>query len=394
MSSAPAATLAAAKAKSSKKETPSASTAATATAKNKKSGGFSFGKAVDTAGLTIFTRQLAILVNAGMPIMRGLETLARQEKKPRFKVVIESLAESIRGGGNFSDGLLQHPKLFERLYVNMVKAGEAGGVLGTVLDRLAKFMEKAERIKGKVKSAMIYPLIIATVAVVIVVVLMVFVIPKFEKLFKDMLGNKPLPGLTQFVINISNFIQHHWLISIGIIVGGYVGFMLFKATKLGTSIIDRILLKAPGIGPLILRASVGRFTRTFGTLLASGVPILQAINITRDTSGNVHIAAALDVVHDRVKEGDNVAKPLDATKVFPSMVTSMIEVGEETGALPDMLNRIADIYDDEVDNAVSGLTSIIEPVMIAGMAGAVGTIVIALFLPIIKIIEYTMSGGK
>lgn len=394
MSSAPAATLAAAKAKSSKKETPSASTAATATATKKKSGGFSFGKAVDTAGLTIFTRQLAILVNAGMPIMRGLETLARQEKKPRFKVVIESLAESIRGGGNFSDGLLQHPKLFERLYVNMVKAGEAGGVLGTVLDRLAKFMEKAERIKGKVKSAMIYPLIIATVAVVIVVVLMVFVIPKFEKLFKDMLGNKPLPGLTQFVINISNFIQHHWLISIGIIVGGYVGFMLFKATKLGTSIIDRILLKAPGIGPLILRASVGRFTRTFGTLLASGVPILQAINITRDTSGNVHIAAALDVVHDRVKEGDNVAKPLDATKVFPSMVTSMIEVGEETGALPDMLNRIADIYDDEVDNAVSGLTSIIEPVMIAGMAGAVGTIVIALFLPIIKIIEYTMSGGK
>jgi type IV pilus assembly protein PilC len=394
MSSAPAATLAAAKAKSSKKETPSASTAATATATKKKSGGFSFGKAVDTAGLTIFTRQLAILVNAGMPIMRGLETLARQEKKPRFKVVIESLAESIRGGGNFSDGLLQHPKLFERLYVNMVKAGEAGGVLGTVLDRLAKFMEKAERIKGKVKSAMIYPLIIATVAVVIVVVLMVFVIPKFEKLFKDMLGNKPLPGLTQFVINISNFIQHHWLISIGLIVGGYVGFMLFKATKLGTSIIDRILLKAPGIGPLILRASVGRFTRTFGTLLASGVPILQAINITRDTSGNVHIAAALDVVHDRVKEGDNVAKPLDATKVFPSMVTSMIEVGEETGALPDMLNRIADIYDDEVDNAVSGLTSIIEPVMIAGMAGAVGTIVIALFLPIIKIIEYTMSGGK
>jgi type IV pilus assembly protein PilC len=393
MSSSAAATLAAAKAKSSKKDTPASATAATKSAAKSKKGGLAFGKAVNTAGLTIFTRQLAILVNAGMPIMRGLETLARQEKNVRFKAVIESLAESIKGGGNFSDGLLQHPKLFERLYVNMVKAGEAGGVLGTVLDRLAKFMEKAEKIKGKVKSAMTYPLIIATVAVVIVGVLMVFVIPKFEKLFKDMLGNKPLPTLTQWVINFSNFIQHQWPIAIGLLIGCFVGFKVFKSTKFGTSVIDWVLLKAPGVGPLLLRASVGRFTRTFGTLLASGVPILQAINITRDTSGNVHVAAALDLVHDRVKEGDNVAKPLDASKIFPSMVTSMIEVGEETGALPDMLNRIADIYDDEVDNAVSGLTSIIEPVMIAGMAGVVGTIVIALFLPIIKIIEYTMSGG-
>jgi type IV pilus assembly protein PilC len=392
MSVAPAATLAASSKAKAPKKTPGSAAAATTAAKAPgKKMSFNFGRATNTAGLTIFTRQLAILVNAGMPIMRGLETLARQEKNLRFKAVVESLAESIKGGGNFSDGLMQHPKLFDRLYVNMVKAGEAGGVLGTVLDRLAKFMEKTEKIKGKVKSAMTYPAIIAFVAVVIVIVLMIVVIPQFVGIFKSMLGNKPMPWLTQMVINISNFIKSQWLASILIIVGVVVGFRLFKATKFGTKVYDWFLIKAPGIGPLMLRASVGRFTRTFGTLLASGVPILQAINITRDTSGNVHVAAALDMVHDRVKEGDNVAKPLDAAKIFPSMVTSMIEVGEETGAMPDMLNRIADIYDDEVDNAVGGLTSIIEPVMIAGMAGVVGTIVIALFLPIITIIQQQMS---
>jgi type IV pilus assembly protein PilC len=389
--SAPAATLSASAKIKAPKKAPGAAAATTATKAPGKKMTFAFGRATNTAGLTIFTRQLAILVNAGMPIMRGLETLARQEKNLRFKAVVESLAEAIKGGGNFSDGLMQHPKLFDRLYVNMIKAGEAGGVLGTVLDRLAKFMEKTEKIKGKVKSAMTYPAIIAFVAVVIVTVLMIVVIPQFVGIFKSMLGNKPMPWLTQVVINISNFIKGHWLISILIIVGVIVAFRLFKATKLGTRWFDWFLIKAPGIGPLMLRASVGRFTRTFGTLLASGVPILQAINITRDTSGNVHVADALSMVHDRVKEGDNVGKPLEAAKIFPTMVTSMIEVGEETGAMPDMLNRVADIYDDEVDNAVSGLTSIIEPVMIAGMAGVVGTIVIALFLPIITIIQSQMS---
>jgi type IV pilus assembly protein PilC len=353
----------------------------------KKKTSISFGRIINNAGLTVFTRQLATLVNAGMPIMRSLETLARQEKNLLFKEVVESLIESIRSGGNFSDGLLQHPKVFDRLYINMVKAGEAGGVLGTVLERLARFMEKAEKIKGKVKSAMTYPVIIVFVAVAIVGALMVFVIPQFEKIFAGMLKGQAMPALTVAVLSVSNFIKNHVIATIGICVVVYFAFKAYHKTRNGTRVVDWLLLHAPGVGPLFLKSSISRFTRTLGTLLASGVPILQALLITRDTSGNVHVADALNIVHDRVKEGDNVARPLDSTKVFPSMVTSMIEVGEETGALPEMLNRVADTYDDEVDNAVAGLTSIIEPIMIVFMAVMVGTIVIALFLPIIKIIQ-------
>ena len=371
-----------------KKETRKASTTNPATgARTKKKSSITFGRIVSADGLTIFTRQLATLVNAGMPIMRSLETLARQEKNLPFKEVVESLAENIKSGGNFSDGLLQHPKVFDRLYVNMVRAGEAGGVLGTVLDRLARFMEKAQKIKGKVKAAMTYPVIIMFVAIGIVSALMVVVVPKFEKIFADMLKGKPMPDLTRLVLAVSNFMKNHFFLTAALLIIGFFIFNALKKTRQGTRIYDRFLISAPGVGPLFLKASIGRFSRTFGTLLASGVPILQALLITRDTSGNVHIAEALNTVHDRVKEGDNVARPLDSTGVFPSMVTSMIEVGEETGALPDMLNRVADTYDDEVDNAVAGLTSVIEPVMIVMMAVMVGTIVIALFLPIIKIIQ-------
>jgi type IV pilus assembly protein PilC len=376
-------------AKPAKKEPPKAAPAAAAPAKKK--GGMSFGRVVSIANLTVFTRQLSTLVNAGMPIMRSLETLARQEKNLRFKVVIEGLADTIRSGGNFSDGLLQYPKIFDRLYVNMVKAGEAGGVLGTVLQRLSMFMEKAQKIKGKVKSAMMYPIIIAGVAVAIVGALMVFVIPKFQEIFTSMLKGQSMPGLTLAVLAISNFIKNNLVWTALIAVALYFAFMAFKNTRFGTRILDWLMIHMPAFGPLFLKAAIGRFTRTLGTLLASGVPILQALIITRDTSGNVHVADALSVVHDRVKEGDNVAKPLGATKIFPNMVSSMIEVGEETGALPDMLNRIADTYDEEVDNAVGAITSIIEPIMIVFMAVAVGTIVIALFLPIIKIIQ-TLSG--
>jgi len=366
---------------------PAFTAGAGAPAKRKKKGGIVIGRIISTAGLTVFTRQLATLVNAGMPIMRSLETLGRQERNLPFKDVIETLVENIRSGGNFSDGLLQHPKVFDRLYVNMVKAGEAGGVLGTVLDRLAKFMEKAEKIKGKVKSAMTYPVIIVFVAVGIVSALMVFVVPQFQKIFNDLLKGQPMPALTQAVISTSDFIKHNILITVGICFVLYFIFRAWRRTAKGTYVVDWLLIKVPAIGPLFLKASIGRFTRTLGTLLASGVPILQALLITRDTSGNVHVSNALNLVHDRVKEGDNVAKPLESTKVFPNMVTSMIEVGEETGALPEMLNRVADTYDEEVDNAVAGLTSIIEPVMIVFMAVVVGTIVIALFLPIIGIIK-------
>ncbi|MEN9841767.1 MAG: hypothetical protein RL376_1567 [Verrucomicrobiota bacterium] len=362
------------------------------TAPKAKSKGFAFGKVINNQGLALFTRQLSTLVNAGMPILRSLETLARQERNLAFKAVLEQVAESIRSGGTFSDGLLQHPKVFDRLYVNMVKAGEAGGVLGTVLDRLAKFMEKAEKIKGKVKAAMTYPVIIMMVAVLIVSALMVFVIPKFEEIFASLLKGASLPPLTQFVLLVSNFMKNNLFITIGLGVVGYYGFVAFSKTPKGRRIIDYVQINVPAFGPLFLKASVGRFTRTFGTLLSSGVPILQALIITRDTSGNVHIAEALNAVHDRVKEGEGVGKPLEATGIFPTMVTSMVEVGEETGALPDMLTRIADTYDDEVDNAVTSITSIIEPIMIVFMAVVVGTIVIALFLPLVKIIQ-TLSSG-
>ena len=347
-----------------------------------------FGRPINGKGLAVFTRQLATLVKAGMPILRSLEVLARQEKRLAFKVVVEDIADAIRSGGNFSDGLAANGRVFDRLYVNMVKAGEAGGVLDTVLERLAVFMEKAQKIAGKVKSAMIYPVIIICVALAIVSVLMVFVVPKFQDIFSGLLKGQPLPALTQGLMDVSNFFKNHYLLAFGGAVGAWFAFKLFSRTKFGRKIIDWLLIHMPIMGDLFLKASIARFTRTFGTLLASGVPILQALIITRDTSGNVHIANAINVVHDRVKEGDNVAKPLESTHIFPGMVTSMIEVGEETGALPDMLTRIADTYDDEVDNAVAGLTSIIEPIMIVFMAVMVGTIVIALFLPLVSIIQH------
>jgi type IV pilus assembly protein PilC len=346
-----------------------------------------FGTVLNSKGLTVFTRQLATLVKAGMPIMRSLEVLSRQEKRVGFKIVLEEIADTIRSGGNFSEGLAAHPKIFDRLYVNMVRAGEAGGVLSTVLERLSVFNEKSERIKGKVKAAMIYPIIISSVAVTIVSVLMVFVVPKFQEIFTGMLKGQPLPLLTQILLTVSYFMRDHFLLTGGVLIGLYFAFRLFKRTRVGARTIDWLLIHMPVFGDLVLKATIARFTRTFGTLLASGVPMLQAIVITRDTSGNVHVADALNSVHDRVKEGENVAKPLEGTAIFPGMVTSMIEVGEETGALPEMLTRIADSYDEEVDNAVAGITSVIEPIMIVFMAVMVGTIVIALFLPLVSIIQ-------
>lgn len=345
------------------------------------------GSVINTKGLAIFTRQLATLVHAGLPLLRSLEVLSRQEKNLAFKWVVESLADNIRSGGNFSDGIMQHPKVFNRLFLNMVRAGEAGGKLDVVLGQLAKFMEKAERIKGKIKAAMIYPIIIISVAVLILVGLMMFVVPKFKQIFEDLLKGAPLPPLTQFVLGVSDFVKDNVIATFGIFFGLVLGLKLLRKTRVGLRLMDLFVIKAPPTGDLFLKAAIARFSRTLGTLMASGVPILQALLITRETSGNSVVAEAINVVHDRVKEGDNVASTLESTGVFPSMVTSMIEVGEETGALPEMLTRIADTYDDEVDNAVAGLTSIIEPIMIVFLALIVGTIVIALFLPIVRIIQ-------
>ncbi|RKX32341.1 MAG: type II secretion system F family protein [Verrucomicrobia bacterium] len=345
------------------------------------------GRPINQKGLTQFTRQLSILLESGLPLLRSLEVLSRQQKKAAPKMVIDELADNIRSGNTFSEGLERHPKVFNRLYVNMVRAGEAGGVLDVVLARLSHFMEKAEKIKGRVRAAMVYPIIVMLVAVSILTGLLTFVVPKFQLIFDDMLKGASLPLLTQIVIDVSDFVKSHF----GLTLGGIIGFVILmrigRRTRLGAFMVDWSLINLPPLGELFRKASVSRFTRTFGTLLASGVPILQALQITRETSGNTILMKAIDVVHDRVKEGEGIAGPLEGTGVFPAMVTSMIEVGEETGQLHDMLNRIADTYDEEVDNTVAGLTSIIEPLMIVFLAIVVGTIVIALFLPIVRIIQ-------
>lgn len=347
----------------------------------------SFGKVLNQEELTIFTRQLATLLQAGLPLLRSLEVLIRQEKNPRFREILVQLGDNVRTGNTLSDGLQQHPKVFDSLYVNMVRAGEAGGVLDVVLSRLALFMEKTVKIKKKVKAAMIYPIIVVSVAVLIVGLLMTFVVPKFQEIFNSILKGQRLPPLTEFVIGISNFIKSNVILTIIIFIALFVAFRFFKSTKGGKQFLDKVALKTPKLGELVSKVAVSRFARTFGTLLSSGVPILQALSITRDVVGNSQISNALDQVHDRVRDGETVAGPLEKTKVFPSMVTSMIDVGEETGELPAMLNRVADNYDEEVDNAVAGITSIIEPIMIVFLAVVVGVIVIALFLPIVSIIQ-------
>jgi type IV pilus assembly protein PilC len=344
-------------------------------------------KTVKPKTLMIFTRQLATLIDAGLPLLRGLNVLAKQERDAVLKRTINQVAESVQDGGTFSEGLAQHPRLFNDLYVNMVKAGEVGGVLEVVLVRLAEFQEKAQKVKNKVLAAMVYPIIVLVLAVGIMAFLMVFIVPRFEAIFHDMLGDKPLPVITTFVIGLSNFIQDHWIILLGIVLGVIVLSRVAGRTHAGRILVDRIKLRTPILGDLIRKTSISRFSRTLGTLVTSGVPILQALTITRETAGNIIIARAISQVHDSVKEGDTIAQPLEASGAFPPMVISMIDVGEETGELPEMLLKVAEVYDDEVDNSVAALTSLLEPIMIVFLALVVGTIVIALFLPLISIIS-------
>ena len=346
-----------------------------------------FVRAVTAKERAVFTRQLGTLLKAGMPLLRGLEVLGRQGKGRAFPGIVEQVAEDIRSGGTLSEAMARHPAVFDPLYVNMLKAGEAGGRLEVVLERLAKFEEKSLQLRGKVKAAMVYPLVVMTVAVTILVGLLVFVVPKFQQIFADLLKGAPLPALTQAVLAASEAARSHYLVVIAAGAGGWLVFRTFRRTPGGARLVDGWLVRMPLFGELILKSLVARVTRTLGTLLSSGVPILQAILITRDTAGNARVAEALEVVHGRVKQGDPVARPLEATAVFPGMVSSMIEVGEHTGQLAEMLTKIADIYDDEVDTAVAGLSSLIEPLLIVLLAGVVGTIVIALFLPIVRIVQ-------
>jgi len=346
--------------------------------------------------LTAFTRQLATLVDAGLPLLRGLRVLQKQEKNVTLKSIVGELALSIEGGSTFSEGLAQHPKVFNRLYVNMVKAGELGGVLEVVLARLADFMEKAQKIKGKVIAAMFYPVAVLVVAVIILAVLMVWVVPRFKDIFKDMLPGSQLPSFTRFVLGISDAIAHHFIVSaIGLVIC-VILFMLAIRTRLGRRLFDKFKLNMPVLGAVISKVAISRFTRTLGTLVSSGVPILQALTIVKETSGNVIVGSAVAAVHESVKEGETITAPLEASNVFPPMVISMVDVGEQTGALPEMLMKIADNYDEEVDNAVAAMTSLLEPVMIVFLAVVVGSIVIAMFLPLISLMSNlgNVEGGK
>src|SRR5437667_2760878 len=367
---------------------------AAADAKGKKKGGFNIniripglGGKVKSKVLTTFTRQLATLVDAGLPLLRGLRVLEKQEKNPTLKSIINELALAIESGSTFSEGLAQHPKVFNRLYVNMVKAGELGGVLEVVLNRLSEFMEKAQKIRGKVKAAMFYPCAVIFVAVTILTILMVFVIPRFEQIFKEMLEGQGLPAFTQFVLDVSRMVAGHFVISLLSVVGFFIALKLFTRTRFGRRLFDRLKLHFPLLGPVISKVAISRFARTLGTLVSSGVPILQALTIVKETSGNVIVGEAVSAVHESVKEGETITAPLEASNVFPPMVVSMVDVGEQTGALPEMLMKIADNYDDEVDNAVSAMTSLLEPIMIVILAVIVGSIVIALFLPLISLID-------
>jgi type IV pilus assembly protein PilC len=348
---------------------------------------------IKTKVLTQFTRQLATLVNAGLPLMRSIDVLKRQMKDAQLREALEGISETISAGGTFSESLTAYPKIFDNLYINMVKAGEAGGVLEVVLARLAEFAEKADKIKNKVKGAMIYPIVVLVAAVGITAFLLVTVIPKFKQVFDDMLGGEALPSVTQFVIDMSEYVQNNGLTVAVVVIGVIALLKIFGKTEKGAYLYDVLKLRIPVTGTLVQRTAVSRLTRTLGTLLSSGVPILQALVIVRETSGNRVIAKAIQSVHDAVKEGEGVTQPLSQCWVFPPMVISMVEVGEETGALAEMLTRIADTYDDEVDNAVAGMTAAIEPALIIVLAVIVGTIVVAMFLPMIKIIS-SVSGGS
>jgi len=330
--------------------------------------------------LVLFTRQFCTMIDAGLPLVQCLDILANQEKNEKFKRVLFQVKESVESGTTFADALRKHPKVFDDLFVNLVTAGEVGGILDTIMNRLAIFMEKNMKLKKEIKGAMFYPATIMVVAIAVVIILMVFVIPIFAKMFSDF--GQALPAMTQMVIDLSNWMQRHILLILGMMVGFVFGVRAIYRTEKGRAKIDDNVLKIPVVGDLIRKIAVARFTRTLGTMVASGVPILEALNITARTAGNKTIEKAVLFTRDAISEGKTIGEPLGQTKVFPSMVTQMITVGETTGALDTMLSKIADFYELEVDQAVATLTSMLEPMMMVFLGAIIGTLVIAMYLPI------------
>ena len=344
---------------------------------------FSLGSGLTDKDLVVFTRQFGTMINAGLPLIQCLDILSTQSENKVLRETVGDVKNSVEAGSTFSDALKRHPKVFDDLYVNMIHAGEVGGLLDTILTRLAKHIEKAMKLKGQIKSAMVYPTAIVGVAVIIISVLMVWVIPVFAQMFLEMSGGKVgLPGPTQIVINVSNFFQSYWYAMVGAMVATVIAIKRYYATVNGRVVIDRLLLKVPIVGDLIRKASVAKFTRTLGTLITSGVPLLEGLSICAKTSGNKVIEEALMNARVSISGGKTISEPLAKCNVFPKMVTHMIAVGESTGALDAMLGKIADFYEDEVDQAVETLTSLLEPIMMVVLGTIIGFIVIAMYLPI------------
>lgn len=353
---------------------------------------FKIGSGVSEKDLVVFTRQFGTMINAGLPLIQCLEILSNQSENAALRKSVGEIKVQVEGGSTFSDALRRHPKVFDDLYVNMVHAGEVGGLLDTILGRLSKYIEKAMKLKGQIKSAMVYPASILGIAFIVIAVLMIFVIPVFEKMFKDMSGGKvALPGPTQLVIDMSNFAQSSWYIILGGVILAAVAFKKYYATAKGKYQIDKLLLKLPVFGDLVRKASVAKFTRTLGTLITSGVPLLDALTICAKTSGNKIIEEALVNARVSISGGKTISEPLAKSQVFPKMVTHMIAVGESTGALDAMLGKIADFYEDEVDQAVASLTALLEPMMMVFLGVLIGFIVVAMYLPIFTMAQAISS---
>ncbi len=358
------------------------------TAGKKRPAGFLAGfGGIPAKNITQFTRQFATLIDAGLPIVRSLDILANQQKVGPFRSAIEAISDDVKGGSSLSESMSKHPKAFDRLYVNMVKAGEAGGVLDTILTRLAEFREKSEALRRKIIGSMVYPTAVMVIATIILSFIMIFVIPQFQTMFREMQLQEGLPPLTELLIAIANTIKTFWYLIPGVPFLIWVAFKLVAANPQGRYALDTAKLNIPIFGQIIRKGAVSRFCRTLGTLLESGVSILDALNILRGAIGNAVISNAIGEVHAAIREGDNIATPLKRCKAFDDIVVNMIDVGEETGELPKMLTKIADNYDSEVDATVTGLTALLEPIMIIGMGLVVGFIVVSLFLPMVSMMK-------
>ncbi|MEK6535601.1 MAG: type II secretion system F family protein [Thermodesulfobacteriota bacterium] len=332
--------------------------------------------------VVVFARIFATMINAGLPLIQCLDLLGKQEQNKTFSKVINSIREDIEGGSTLTDAISKYPKIFDNLFVNLVAAGESGGILDVILQRLSNYMEKAMKLKGKVKGAMTYPIIVGVIAIVIIGGLLVFVVPMFQKMFEGMGGSLPAP--TQFLVDLSEFLQKYYLYMGGGLVALRLGFKRYYATEKGTLVVDALALKAPVFGPLLKKVAVAKFTRTLSTMMQSGVPILEGLGIVSKTSGNKIIENALMKTRQSISEGKTIAEPLLEANIFPAMVVQMIAVGEATGALDTMLAKIADFYDDEVDVAVEGLTAMLEPLLMCVLGPAVGFVLIAMYLPIFQ----------